>query len=94
MTYAAPAIEEAENARDPQLLAAARALWSELDAAVWNKGGQKFRRPLRLQALRAAVAAGASPSLVANWRWNLQLWDESDRSTWNETMQRAFPSKD
>ena len=94
VTYAAPAIENATNARDPQLLAAARALWSELDAAVWKKGGQRFERPLRLQALRAAVAAGASPSLVANWRWNLQLWDESERATWNETMQRAFPSKD
>ena len=94
VTYDAPSIAEAENARDPQLLAAARALWSELDAAVWKKGGQRFQRPLRLQALRAAVVAGASPSLVANWRWNLQLWDESERATWNETMQRAFPSKD
>ena len=93
VTYSAPAIEAAGNARDPQLLAAARALWLELDEAVWKKGGQRFQRPLRLQALRAAVAAGASPSLVENWRWNLQLWDESERATWNETMQRAFPAK-
>ena len=89
--YDAPPIEEAGNARDPQLLAAARNLWAGLDEAVWEKGGQRFQTPLRLQALRAAVAAGASPSLVANWRWNLQLWDESDRTIWNETMKRAFP---
>ena len=94
VTYDAPAIEDEGNARDPQLLAAARNLWSELDEAASKKGGQKFQRPLRLQALRAAVAAGASPSLVANWRWNLQIWDESDRTTWNETMKRAFPAKD
>ena len=93
VAYDAPTIEEG-NARDPQLLAATRNLWSELDEAVGKKGGQKFERPLRLQALRAAIAAGASPSLVANWRWTLQLWNESDRTTWNETMQRAFPSKD
>ncbi len=94
VTYAAPPIENATNARDPQLLAAARALWTELDEAVWKKGGQRFQRPLRLQALRAAVAAGASPSLIENWRWNLQLWNENERADWNETMQRAFPVKD
>ena len=93
VAYDAPAIKKPSEARDPQLLAAARNLWVALDEAVWKQGGQKFQKPLRLQALRAAVAAGASPSLVANWRWNLQLWDESDRATWNETMQRAFPSK-
>lgn len=91
VTYDAPTIEDEGNARDPQLLAAARNLWSAIDEAVGKKGGQRFQRPLRLQALRAAVAAGASPSLVANWRWNLQMWDESDRTTWNETMKRAFP---
>ena len=94
VAYGAPAIEAAKDARDPQQLAAARALWSALDAAVWKKAGQKFERPLRLQALRSAVAAGAAPSLVANWRWNLQLWNESERTAWNETMQRAFPPKD
>ena len=92
VVYDAPAIEDEANVRDPQLLAAARNLWSGLDEAVWKQGGQKFQRPLRLQALRAAIAAGASPPVMANWRWNLQLWDESDRTTWNETMQRAFPS--
>ena len=94
VTYDAPLIEAAEEeARDPQQLAAARALWSALDEAVEKKGGQRFERPLRLQALRAAIAAGASPSLVANWRWNLQLWNEADRATWNQTMQLAFPAQ-
>ena len=91
VAYAAPAIQNASDARDPQQLAAARALWADLDGAVWKKAGQNFQRPLRLQALRSAVAAGASPSLVANWRWNLQLWNEDERATWNETMKRAFP---
>ena len=94
VTYAAPAIQESENARDPQQLAAARELWADLDGAVWKKAGQNFQRPLRLQALRSAVAAGASPSLVANWRWNLQLWNDNERATWNETMKRAFPARD
>ena len=91
VAYEAPAIEDAANAKDPQLLAAARTLWSNLDEAAWKKGGLGVQRPFRLQALRAAVAAGASPSLLANWRWNLQVWNESDRATWNETMKRAFP---
>lgn len=91
VAYDAPAIEDAPSAKNPQLLAAARKLWSQLDEAAWKKGGQGVQRPLRLQALRAAIAAGASPSLVANWRWNLQMWDEADRTSWNETMKRAFP---
>ena len=93
VAYGAPAIETTGAAGatgDAQWLAAARDLWSSLDEAVWKKGGQRFDRPLRLQALRAAVAANAPPSLVANWRWNLQLWDESDRATWNQTMKDAF----
>ncbi len=91
VAYDAPAIEDAANAKDPQRLAAALKLWSNLDEAAWQKGGLGVQRPFRLQALRAAIAAGASLSLVANWKWNLQMWDESDRATWNETMQRAFP---
>ncbi len=91
VAYDAPAIEDATNVANPQLLAAARNLWSQLDEAAWKKGGQGVQRSLRLQALRAAIAAGASPSLVANWRWNLQLWNDDERATWNETMKRAFP---
>jgi hypothetical protein len=89
--YEAPAIEDAVNPANPQLLEAARNLWSELDEALWKEGGQSVQKPLRLQALRAAIAAGASPSLVAHWRWNLQMWDDTDRTTWNQTMKRAFP---
>ena len=90
VAYDAPTIEDATDAKDPQLLAA-RNLWSKLDEAMWKKDGQVVQRPLRLQALRAAIAAGASPSLVANWRWNLQLWNDDERATWNDTMKRAFP---
>ena len=91
VAYDAPAIEDGANAANSQLLAAARNLWTGLDEAAWKKGGQSGQRPFRLQALRAAIAAGASPSLVANWKWNLQMWDEADRTTWNETMKHAFP---
>lgn len=91
VVYDAPAIQDATSAQNPQLLAAARNLWTQLDEAAWKKGGQGVQRPLRLQALRAAIAAGASPSLVANWRWNLQLWNDDERAAWNETMKRAFP---
>jgi hypothetical protein len=94
-TYGAPAIVDGKDApRNPEALTAARDLWKQLDDAAWKKGGLGLQWPMRLQALRVAVAAGAPPSLIANWRWKLNLWNQTERSEWQETMRMAFPPKD
>lgn len=91
VVYDAPVIEAKSG--EPEALIAARELWHELDLALWKKGGAGVQRPMRLQALRAAIAAGASPSLIANWRWKLELWNDEEQTQWRETMERAFPKK-
>jgi len=85
-----PKADAAATAQKVQTLAAARALWAQLDVAAGEKGGQVVQRSMRLQALRAAIAAGASPSLIANWRWQLQLWNDAEGAQWREMMARAF----
>lgn len=94
VAYGAPAVSEAEiaDSQDVEIVRAARALWRELDRVAWNKSGSGVQWPMRLQALRAAQAAGAPASLLANWRWQMALWNDADRATWNETMAKAFPA--
>ena len=95
VVYSAPAIEDTPvdsmSPHNTETITAARALWTGLDAAAWKQGGSAMQRSMRLQALRAAIAADAPASLVANWRWKLGLWNEAERTQWSETMQRAFP---
>ena len=92
VSYDAPVVSEAEiaNSKDAATVRAARELWVELDRVQSDKSGSGVQWPMRLQALRAAQAAGAPDSLLANWRWQMAIWNESDRAIWNETMARAF----
>ena len=93
VAYGAPVIDEAEIAQseDAATVQAARELWAELDRVQWDKSGSGVQWPMRLGALRAAQSAGAPASLLANWRWQMDIWSEADRADWNETMARAFP---
>ena len=94
VAYGAPAVSEAEIAgsQDVETVRAAQQLWRELDRVAWNKSGSGVQWPMRLQALRAAQAAGAPASLLANWRWQMAIWNDADRAQWNETMAKAFPA--
>jgi hypothetical protein len=78
---AAPALDPAA----PPALRAARDLWDALD----NSSAADVQMPYRLLAYRAAAANGASPQLLANWRWTLHLWTTEDRAEWENVMARS-----
>jgi hypothetical protein len=85
-----PPVPEPAAEGDSPALRAARALWTALDNA-WNKeDAAALQRPLRLQAYRAAVAEGAPPLLLANWRWRLSLWQPEDRKNFDGLMMAAW----
>ena len=92
VSYGAPAVDEATIAgsTDAATARAARKLWAELDRVQLDKSGSGVQWPMRVQALRAAQSAGAPASLLANWRWQMGLWNDADRANWNATMARAF----
>ena len=93
VAYGAPVVSEAEIAqsKDAATVRAARELWAELDRVQLDKSGSGVQWTMRLGALRAAQSAGAPESLLANWRWQMDIWSDADRANWNETMARAFP---
>ena len=71
-------------------LTAARALWQQLDASYDKVGNAAFQWPLRLLAYRAAVAANAPASLLANWRWHLPLWTPEDHQNFTTSMAAIY----
>lgn len=88
-----PPTPEAPAEGDSPALRVARTLWSALDDAQAMEGAAAVQRPLRLQAYRAAIAEGAPPLLLANWRWHLSLWLPEDRKTFNDQMAQAWAAQ-
>jgi hypothetical protein len=88
MDYNPPQVPPPATDEVPQLTAA-RELWSALDAAWSHDGAAKYEVAYRIQAYRAAVAAGAPADLLANWRWHLLLWTTDDRAQWNTVMAQS-----
>jgi hypothetical protein len=78
--------------QNQKIIAAARALWDALDAAQASSAALPYQLPGRRMAYRAAVAAGASDALQADWRWTLHFWTASDRQEFNDTMHQAHES--
>ncbi len=76
------------SANTPPMVAA-QALWSALDAAQTDLGDSALLVPYRMLALRAAQASGGSAPLLANWRWNLDIWVDDDRQTFLNYMHAA-----
>ena len=70
-------------------IVAAQALWTALDAAQTDRGDSALLVPYRMLALRAAQASGGSAPLLANWRWNLDIWVDDDRQTFLNYMHAA-----
>lgn len=83
-----PAVPPAGN--DAPALTAARALWQQLDASYAKAGSAALQWPLRLLAYRAAVAANAPASLLANWRWHLPLWTPQEHQEFETTMATLY----
>jgi len=82
---------------------AAVQLWGELDSAYSRSDAAAFQWPYRLLSYRAlagetATTASAADeatisyhmSLLANWRWKLELWDEAQRRQFKAVMARAL----
>ncbi len=78
--------------QDQKIIPAARVLWDALDAVQDNPAALSFQLLGRRMAYRAAVAAGASDALQADWRWTLHLWNASDRQEFTDTMHQAHES--
>lgn len=73
-----------------EVITAARALWNGVEENASNRVVVEAAWVMRLQAYRAAAAAGASEALLSNWRWKLALWEESDEAGFENTMAVAF----
>jgi len=76
----------------PQSIAAARALWSELDKEEANASVVPLQFRYRLLAYRAVSDVAGFSTLQANWRWKLHLWTQADRQEFEETMAKAHDS--
>jgi len=62
-------------------------LWRGLDTSP-----SPMQMSFRLMAFRNATRAGVSPTLLANWRWHLNLWQDSDRAEFARAMTAAHTS--
>ena len=90
--YAPPAVPPpAPNELDT--LTAARALWTALDTASGSGSTTVLLTRGRTLAYRAALAAGAPPALLANWRWYLLLWSDADRAGFDAAMSSAAKTR-
>ena len=78
--------------RDPKLFQAATKLWDVLrDPAAMEKAAA-WDKEARLLAYRAASAAGADPEWLRAWRWQMGLWDDTDREGFRHAMRLGWES--
>lgn len=89
VTEATPKAEAGEN----ETVTLARRAWEAVDESALRVGGLENRFQTRLGIYRAAKEAKAPENLLANWRWKLSLWRDSDREVFDETMKRAWTSE-
>jgi hypothetical protein len=75
---------------EPAAVRSARRLWDELDARYADAAVVPLQLPLRMQAYRLAADNGASPALLANWRWHLHLWGDADRLEFCRQMDAGY----
>ncbi len=79
----------AKPAKPSPVIALAQAAWAALDAATPDARAAGLQRPSRIRLLRAAVAAGAPPELIAKWRWSLGIWTDADWQQFQDYMKRT-----
>ena len=76
-------------------LAAAQGLWDALDQNSSREGMDALLPRFRVMAYRAAVAdkvSASAPTLLANWRWQLSLWDAPERQAFLAGMKSSRQS--
>jgi hypothetical protein len=71
------------------VLADLRTAWTTLDNATLDPNYAPLQRPARVKLLRAAMAAGAPPELVAKWRWRLGIWTDADWQQFQDYMKKT-----
>ena len=86
--YAPPAVPP-PAVGETETLTAARALWAALDTAEALGSSAPGLERGRVLAYRAALAAQAPPALLANWRWQLCFWSDTDRASFDAAMSKA-----
>lgn len=80
VSYAPPAVTLPSLDAKPQSPTdAAKLLWATLDNAYAAKDAAFLQRSYRLMAYRAAASEPGNEDLLANWRWQLNLWSDADR---------------
>jgi hypothetical protein len=73
---------------DAAHLAAATALWNRSESNQIDWPG--LAREQKITAYRLATAAG--PDALAGWRWQLQLWNNDDRKSFDAVTTAAWAS--
>jgi hypothetical protein len=64
-----------------------------LDTAYTWGNSAGLQHPYRIMAYRTALAAGAPPALLANWRWKLALWSTEERTQFGQVMAQAWQAQ-
>lgn len=75
---------------DLPTISEATQLWSEIEGQLLRSGVTENLHRYQIIAYRAALGAGGSEQLLANMRWHLDLWNVSDRSRFESSMQEGF----
>ena len=88
--YAAPEPPDDFDVDDNPVLSASAELWDELVGTVDKRGAIAIEQPLGIWAYRAAVASKAPPAFLANWRWQLGLWNQEDRDAFDKATADAY----
>ncbi len=82
----------ADGAESASPLMSTAATWHAAQAA-YNRQGIASRQQVRLLAYRAAMASQAPKSLLARWRWALDIWTPADRSVFDHKMNQVFRAR-
>jgi hypothetical protein len=68
--------------------------WNSLDETYNRKGGMERQRKMRLDLFRKSEAIADDDENMSQIRrvlkWRLNIWDESQRKEWQDTMNKAF----
>jgi hypothetical protein len=68
----------------------AKKMWDELDSRFDDAAATPLQLPLRMAAYKLAADNGADDQLLANWKWQLHLWDEPARLEFCKQMDAGY----
>lgn len=89
IVYAPPAYTPLQDTTNQ----AAQGLWTTLDKAQAQAGGETLAERGRVLAYRALFHSQASPAQRENWRWALPLWTAADQANFAQIMAQAWQAQ-